>query len=218
MWRWIVRVWRTARTWLQVRIGLARGQWQRGAVRAPEASLLPPLARWWLVGSWRYGLYCPAGSRIAMSTADRFAYGCRQNALRFAVAMAGPLRRSCTRSRVPASALRAIRRRCWNWFAAGAARRQRTRGGPQAIDAVAQRYAIAAGSLVWSGVGWRRDGGATGFHHPDRFVAAVAVRITATRSGKYAESPRCHATRDAGSACQRSRITASMRAARGDPR
>jgi len=182
MWRWIVRTWRTARTWLRVRIGLARGQWQRGAVRAPAASLLAPLAmgRWWAVDSWRYGLYCPSGIE------DRdeaplivLLHGCRQNALRFAVASGWTAYANCARVRLlcPSQRRRANPLGCWNWFL-----RPAQRGSGElavalgAIDAVAQRCAIAANSTSVVGLS---AGGAMAallaFHHPDRFVAAVAV-------------------------------------------
>jgi poly(hydroxyalkanoate) depolymerase family esterase len=197
MWRWIVRTWRTARTWFQVRIGLARGQWQRGVVHAPEASLLPrlPLGRWWLGHSWHYGLYCPAGIE------DRdeaplivLLHGCRQNALRFAVASGWTAYANRARVRLlcPSQRLRANPLGCWNWFLLPA-----QRGGGElavalgAIDAVAQRCAIAADSTSVVGLS---AGGAMAallaFHHPDRFAAAVAVAASPLLGPANMQNPR----------------------------
>ena len=147
MWRWIVRTWRTARTWLRVRIGLARGRWQRGVVRAPAASLLASLRDrddGGRCSSWRFGLYCPAGIE------DRdeaplivLLHGCRQNALRFAVASGWTAYADRARVRLlcPSQRLRANPLGCWNWFLLPA-----QRGGGELAVALGAIDAVPSGA------------------------------------------------------------------------
>lgn len=197
MWRWIVRAWRKAQTWLRVRIGLARGRWRRGTVRAPRASLLPPLAMglWWPVDSWRFGLYCPAGIEDRDETPlIVLLHGCRQNALRFAVASGWTAYANRARVRLlcPSQRRRANPLGCWNWFLVSA-----QRGGGElavalkAIEAVSQRYAIAGDSTSVVGLS---AGGAMAallaFHHPDRFSAAVAVAAPPLLGPANMQNPR----------------------------
>jgi poly(hydroxyalkanoate) depolymerase family esterase len=181
MLRWILRKWRAARTWLVVRLGLARGRWQRGAARPPLAPLLPtvPFGRW-PVHAWRYGLYCPPGLDDS-DAAPLFVllHGCHQSALRFAVATGWTCHadRAKVRLLCPDQRRRANPLGCWNWFMLPA----QSGAGElavvlNAIDQVAARCAIAPHPIAAIGLS---AGGAMAallaFHHPGRIAAAVAV-------------------------------------------
>ncbi|MGH6624113.1 MAG: extracellular catalytic domain type 1 short-chain-length polyhydroxyalkanoate depolymerase, partial [Burkholderiaceae bacterium] len=172
---------RTLRTWLWVRIGALRGRWHRGQVRAPEAVLFPgPFAALFASDRWRYGLYCPPGLDDA-ATAPLFVllHGCKQSALRFAVATGWTAHADRARVRLlcPEQRRSANPYRCWNWFTPAAQRGV----GEQAmilaaIDDTRERVAIDEGNVVVIGLS---AGGAMAallaFHHPARLRAAIAV-------------------------------------------
>jgi len=181
MLQWLVQRFRALRTWLRVRVGTLRGRWQRGQVRAPGAVLFPgPFAALFASDRWRYGLYCPPGLDDKVA-APLFVllHGCRQSALRFAVASGwtAHAKRARVRLLCPEQRRSANPFRCWNWFTPAAQRGV----GEQALilaaidDAIA-RVAVDRTMIVVIGLS---AGGAMAallaFHYPARLRAAIAV-------------------------------------------
>lgn len=181
MLQWLVERLRRLRTWLRVRVGTWRGRWQRGQVRVPGAAVFPgPFSTLFASDHWRYGLYCPPGlADTEPAPLIVLLHGCRQSALRFAVASGWTAHANRERMRLlcPEQRRRANPYRCWNWFIPAAQRGS----GEQllvlaAIDDAAQRVAVAPDSVVVVGLS---AGGALAallaFHHPSRVRAAVSV-------------------------------------------
>jgi len=197
MLQWLVRRFRALRTWLRVRIGTLRGRWQRGTVRAPEAILFPgPFAALFAASDrWRYGLYCPPGLDDA-TVAPLFVllHGCRQSALRFAVATGwtAHAKRARVRLLCPEQRRSANPFRCWNWFTPAA---QRGVGEQTlvlaAIDDAIARVAVDRTMVVVIGLS---AGGAMAallaFHHPARLRAAIAVAAPPLLGPLNAQDPR----------------------------
>lgn len=181
MLQWLVERLRRLRTWLRVRIGAWRGRWQRGQVRVPEAVVFPgPFASLFSTDLWRYGLYCPPGlADTEPAPLIVLLHGCRQSALRFAVASGWTAHANRARLRLlcPDQRRSANPYRCWNWFTPAA---QRGAGEQRlvlaAIDAAAKRVAVLPDSVVVVGLS---AGGALAallaFHHPTRVRAALCV-------------------------------------------
>ncbi len=165
------------RTWLQVRLGLWRGQWRRRQVSVPSARLFPgPLAS----AAWSYGLYCPAGLRDdSPAPLVVLLHGCRQRALGFAVASGFTHAAGAQRFRLlcPQQRRRANLWRCWNWFTPAA---QRGAGELDVVRAMLDDVTSNAGVAVSAvGVVGLSAGGALAallaFHAADRVAAVVVV-------------------------------------------
>jgi poly(hydroxyalkanoate) depolymerase family esterase len=172
MFTWLLRL----RTWSLVRLGLWRGQWRRGRVNVSGMRFLGQFA----VGTWRYGLYAPAGLDDSESAPLIVVlHGCRQRALGFAYA-AGWTQfadRSRVRLLCPDQRRLANLFRCWNWFHPAAQRGQGELAVVTAmIDDAATRVRIDSSAVAAVGLS---AGGALAallaFHQPDRFRAVVAV-------------------------------------------
>ena len=165
------------RTWLQVRLGLWRGQWRRRQVSVPSAQLFPgPLAN----AAWSYGLYRPAGLRDdTVAPLVVLLHGCRQRALGFAVASGFTHAADAQHFRLlcPQQRRRANLWRCWNWFTPAA---QRGAGELDVVRAMLDDVTTKGGIAVSTvGVVGLSAGGALAallaFHAADRVGAVVAV-------------------------------------------
>lgn len=165
------------RTWLRVRLGLWRGQWERRQVDVPAARLFPGA---FANHAWSYGLYSPAGLRDHRpAPLVLLLHGCRQRALGFAVASGFTQAADAHGFRLlcPQQRRRANLWRCWNWFTPAA---QRGAGELEVIramlDDVAASGRVQPGAVAAVGLS---AGGALAallaFHMADRIAAAVAV-------------------------------------------
>jgi poly(hydroxyalkanoate) depolymerase family esterase len=173
LFQWLARL----RIWLQVRLGLWRGQWRRRQVSVPSARLFPgPLAS----AAWSYGLYCPSGLRDdTAAPLVVLLHGCRQRALGFAVASGFTRAADAQRFRLlcPQQRRRANLWRCWNWFTPAA---QRGAGELDVVRTMLDDASTNAGVAVSTvGVVGLSAGGALAallaFHAADRVGAVVAV-------------------------------------------
>jgi len=180
------------RTWLLVRVGILRGQWQRGQVAVPAARFFHgPLAN----DSWSYGLYCPRALRDDdAAPLIVLLHGCKQRALGFAQASGFTRAADAQRFRLlcPEQRLRANLYRCWNWFQPAAQRGQGELLVVAAIlDEVAQRVRVSDRGVAV--VGLSAGGGLAAlaaFHAADRFAAVVAVAAPPLLGSVNMQDPR----------------------------
>lgn len=177
MHRWLIRRARALRTWLFVRLGVWRGRWRRGRVKAQTLGFLPGH---FAMRTWRYGLYTPGGLRDDESAPLVVVlHGCKQRGLSFAYAAgwtnfadAARVRLLCPNQRRLANLFR-----CWNWFHPTA---QSGQGEVAVITAMlddaAQRVSVDENAVAAVGLS---AGGALAallsFHYPERFRAVVTV-------------------------------------------
>lgn len=184
---WLARL----RTWLQVRLGLWRGRWRRGRIRAPAARLFGHFGG----AAWNYGLYCPPGLRDEVpAPLVVLLHGCRQRALGFA--QASGFTRAADRDRFrllcPQQRRSANLWGCWNWFAPAA------QGGAGELEVVrvmlddaVRRVRVAEGACAAVGLS---SGGALAallaFHRADRIDAAVAVAAPPVLGPANLQDPR----------------------------
>ncbi len=196
MLRWLSRVFRTLRTGLLVRFGLWRGRWHYGKVHVQDVSLLP---RWFgnllAVETWRYGLYQPAGLGDRDSAPlILLLHGCKQSALRFAIASGWTAHADRARVRLlcPLQRRRANPFGCWNWFTPSA---QRGDGELKVVlamlDDVATHISVEAHTTAAVGLS---AGGALAallaFHHADRVQAVVTVAAPPVLGPLNVQDPR----------------------------
>jgi poly(hydroxyalkanoate) depolymerase family esterase len=196
MLRWLAQLLRKLRTGLLVRVGVWRGRWHYGKVHIPHAALVPRVfGNLLAVESWRYGLYQPSG----LADGDPaplivLLHGCRQSALRFAVASGWTAYADRARVRLlcPLQRRRANSWGCWNWFTPNA----QSGGGElklvlAMLDDVATHTSVDAHATAAVGLS---AGGALAallaFHHADRVHAAVVVAAPPVLGPMNVQDPR----------------------------
>ncbi len=192
MLRWIGKRLRRLRTWLQVRLGLWRGQWRRGRVTVAAAHLhLGPFG----VHTWRYGLYAPPGLHDDEAAPLLVVlHGCRQRALGFAFAAGFTQLADRSRMRLLCPQQRRLANlfRCWNWFLPQA---QRGDGELRVITAMLDDVAtrVRVDTQAVAAVGISAGGGLAAllaFSMPERFRAVAIVAAPPLLGAFNVQDPR----------------------------